>query len=94
MENSSWAQPGPAAHRWALFYQCVVRMGVQGTVTALQTSCLWAPSLSQIQPREEKMLISTFIRKSTEYLQMFNALQLGFVSCVVLAQGFYKETWF
>lgn len=38
---------------------CAEGMGVQGTATALQPSCLWALSLLQVQPREEKMLISS-----------------------------------
>lgn len=77
---------------WAwclLVHECVVGMGVQGTVTALQPSCLWAPSLLQVQPREEKMLILAFIRKPTKCLQIFKALQL--VSCEVLAQGMFLQ---
>lgn len=63
---------------------CAEGMGVQGTATALQPPAP-EPLASPAQKRENAHL------KSTRCLQMFKVLQLGFDSCVVLAQGIFLQ---
>lgn len=81
-EESAWAQPGvcPCLWLWDVLrgWEC----------KALLQPCnppAPEPLASPAQKRENAHL------KSTRCLQMFKVLQLGFDSCVVLAQGIFLQ---
>lgn len=61
---------------------------------ALQPCNPPGPSASCECEWREKVHLNIY-KEAKKYLQNFKALQLGFVSCVVLAKGiFYKDTLF